>query len=260
MRHLNLTGRSAGLKRNNTATSEGTLRGDISGVERRIQPIAAAVRARGKALFALLFVLSACSGPLQQSNLNIREPFHSPEFKGVKAADAVGLLTATNNDNGLEYRKLLGDFVEESMKRQRPGLKIVSYWQTLNVINREGFTSEYAMMLKDYASTGILDKKTLNKLGLAIGVRYFVQPRIIDFSQRSSIRFQPFGFTMFVTHESQIKIYIEMWDAVSGEIVWIGVAEGNMANEHFMARPIPFEQAAKAAIDDLIRKMPLGGE
>ncbi len=233
---------------------------DTSGTKRLIRPRAVRVRAWALGLFASLFVLSACSGPLQQANLNIREPFHSPEFRGVKAQEAIGLLTATNNDNGLEYRKLLGDFVEESMKRQRPALKIVPYWQTLNVINREGFTPEYAVMLKDYASTGILEKKTLGKLGASIGVKYFVQPRIIDFSQRSSIRFQPFGFTMFVTHESQIKIYIEMWDASSGEIVWIGVAEGNMATEHFMARPIPFEQAAKAVIDDLIKKMPLGGE
>ncbi|MEK6792135.1 MAG: DUF4136 domain-containing protein [Deltaproteobacteria bacterium] len=231
---------------------------DIYGVIKGIiRPMAPALRAMA---LVVLFFLISCSGPLQQANLNIREPFHSPEFKSVKAQEAIGLLTATNNDNGLEYRKLLGDFVEESMKRQRPGVRIVPYWQTLNVINREGLTSEYAVMLKDYSTTGILEKKTLGKLGASIGVKYFVQPRIIDFSQRSSIRFQPFGFTMFVTHESQIKIYIEMWDAASGEIVWIGVAEGNMATEHFMARPIPFEQAAKTVIDELIKKMPLGGE
>ena len=74
---------------------------------------------------------------MQQANLNIREPFHSPEFKSVKAQEAIGLLTATNNDNGLEYRKLLGIFVEESHKTSGE-CRIVPYWQTLNVINREG--------------------------------------------------------------------------------------------------------------------------
>lgn len=196
---------------------------------------------------------------MQQLVLNTREPFRAAEFS-LKKGDVVALLAAPNNDNGLEYRKLLGDFVEEALHGERPGVTVIPYWKTLSVINREGYTAEYASMLKDYTSTGILDRKVLNRLSDALKADYFAQPRILDFSQKQTIRFNPFGLTLFQTYETQIKIYLEVWNARTGEIAWIGVAEANLASDQFMARPVSFEDAAKVTIANLMKKMPQGGE
>jgi len=212
------------------------------------------------ALIIVAAITSSCSGPLQQAFLNIREPFHSADFVSIGAQDTVGLITAANHDNGLEYRKLLGDFVEEGLKKDRPDIKVIPYWQTLSVINTGGYTADYARMLNTYTTTGILDRDILTKLGTALGAQYLIHPRIIDFKQKQTIRFQPFGFTMFLTHETEIKIYIEVWDARNGGIVWIGAAEANMASEHFMSKPIPFEAVAKLTIETLLKKMPLGAK
>ncbi|MBI5971310.1 MAG: hypothetical protein HY884_09180 [Deltaproteobacteria bacterium] len=212
------------------------------------------------ALIAVAATASSCSGPLQQAFLNIREPFRSPDFVSIGAQDTVGLITAANHDNGLEYRKLLGDFVEEALKKERPDIKVIPYWQTLSVINTGGYTADYARMLNTYTTTGILDKDVLTKLGAALGAKYLIHPRIIDFNQKQTIRFQPFGFTMFLTHETEIKIYMEVWDAKNGAIVWIGAAEAHMASEHFMSKPIPFEEVAKLTIETLLKKMPLGAK
>lgn len=209
-------------------------------------------------LFALAAFATSCSGPLQQAFLNIREPFHAAGFVSIGPQETVGLITAANHDNGLEYRKLLGDFVEEGLKKERPDVKVIPYWQTLSVINTGGYTADYARMLNTYTTTGILDRDVLTKLGSALGATYLIHPRIIDFKQKQTIRFQPFGFTMFLTHETEIKIYIEVWDARNGGIVWIGAAEANMASEHFMSKPIPFEDVAKLSIETLLKKMPLG--
>lgn len=194
---------------------------------------------------------------MQQLVLNTREPFRAAEFS-LKKGDVVALLAAPNNDNGLEYRKLLGDFVEEALHGERPDVTVIPYWKTLSVINREGYTAEYASMLKDYTSTGILDRKVLNRLSDALKADYFAQPRILDFSQKQTIRFNPFGLTLFQTYETQIKIYLEVWNARTGEIAWIGVAEANLASDQFMARPVSFEDAAKVTIANLMKKMPQG--
>jgi len=219
-------------------------------IRRRVlRPAAAA------ALCALfIFFAASCSAPMQQIVLKTREPFRSEGFK-LNKGDVVALIAATNNDNGLEYRKLLGDFVEAAMQKKRPDIKVVTYWQTLSVINRDGYTDEYAAMLKNYTSTGILDKKVLNRLADALGATYFAQPRILDFSQKQTIRFNPMGLTLFQTYETQIKIYLEIWNARTGEIAWIGVAEANLASDQFMARPVPFEEAAEVTIAELMNKM-----
>ncbi len=211
-------------------------------------------------LLISVFVSSCASGPLLQTNFDGRESYRSADFKHIPRGTVLGLLTAAGKDGNMEYIKLLGEFVEEAIKKNRTDLMVVPYWQSLSAINVQGYTAEYADMVANYASTGILDKKVLNKLAGALKVRYFIQPRLVKFEQRQSTRFSLLGLTLFKTHESQIKIYIEIWDGRGGELVWIGVADTNMANERLQAAPIAFEQVARYAVENLVKKIPEKGE
>lgn len=210
-----------------------------------------------KALLILLLpaAASCASGPLLQVNLNARESYRSSDFKNVLDGEAVGLLTVAK-ENGHEYRKILGEIVEDALKVERPDIKVVPYWRTLSDINSEGLTKDYADMLNGYASTGILDRDDLKKLGLALRIKYFLMPRLVNFQQSQSTRFSALGLTLFKTHESDVKIYLELWDAGEGNIVWIGVGDATMADERLKAKPISFEQAVRAAVENLIKKMP----
>lgn len=208
------------------------------------------------AILVLFIMLAGCaSRPLLQANFDVRESYRSSAFKNAGTEAVIGLLSASD-ESGPEYKKLLGEFVEEALRNERPDVRLVPYWQSISHINSKGFTKDYAEMLKSYGSTGILDRDTLKKLGVALGVNYILQPRLISFNQSQSTRFSALGLTLFKTHESSIKIYIELWNVETGEIAWIGVGDANMASEHFRAKPIPFESVAKFAIENLIKKMP----
>ena len=111
-------------------------------------------------------------------------------------------------------------------------------------------------MLKDYAPTGILDKVALTKLKNAIGVSFFIQPKLVDFTQKDNIRFNPFGLTIMKTREVQVKVYIELWNAETGEILWVGVGEATVAIEDMRAKPISFEEVARLAVENVIQKLP----
>lgn len=211
------------------------------------------------AVLLLFMFLASCASmdPLRQFSFDVRESYRAPDRPDLYMnGEKIGLLTATDGEDGVEYKKLLGDLLEEAIKKERPERAVVPYWKSLSTINGSGFNGDYAEMIKYYTSTGILEKKMLNKLGEALGVDYFLQPRIVNFRQSQSTRFGAFGLTLVKTHESEIKLYMEMWDARTGEILWIGVAESNMASERFMAKPIPFEEIARKAVDKLITKMP----
>lgn len=209
------------------------------------------------ASFFLLFFLVACSGaPLVQSNFSAMEPFKNPGHVVLGNGDAIALLIAMGGDSGQEHKTLLVDFVSESIKKRNPEAKVIPYWEGLNIINSEGYTADYAQMMNEYSTTGILNRRILSRFGEILGVTYFIQPKLTDFSQHQSTRFSLLGLTIFKTHESQIKLYFEVWEAKTGRIVWIGSTEANMASENYASRPIPFEEIARYAVDNLVLKMP----
>ena len=208
------------------------------------------------ASFFLLFLLVACSGAPLQSNFSAMEPFRNPDHVVLGNGGSIALLTVMGTDRGQEHKTLLVDFVSESIKKRNPAVKVVPYWEGLNIINSEGFTADYALMMNEYSTTGILNRRILSKFGEILGVTYFIQPKLTDFKQHQSTRFSLLGLTLFKTHESQIKLYFEVWEAKTGRIVWVGSTEANMASENYKARPVPFEEIARYAVDNLVLKMP----
>ncbi len=213
--------------------------------------------AKGLAALFFLFFLVSCSGkPLVQSNFSAMEPFRNPGHIVLGNGDSIALLTVMDGAGGQEQKTLLVDFVSESIRKRSPASKVIPYWEGLNIINSEGYTADYALMMNEYSKTGILNKRILSKFGEVLNVKYFIQPKLIDFSQHQSTRFSLLGLTLFKTHESQIKLYFEVWEARTGRIVWVGSTEANMASENYAAVPIPFEDIARYAVDNLVLKMP----
>lgn len=204
----------------------------------------------------LVILLTACAAdPLTQMNFRAREPFRSVDSifgNGV----SVALLSASNSDTGFEYRELLGDYMEQALRSRRPEVKIVPYWDTLSIINGGGLSSDFARMLRGYYSTGILESTRLQKIGRLLGVRYIIYPKLVEFKQGQSNRLSVFGLSLFKTHESHIKLYMEIWNTETGRIAWVGSAEANMASEKLMAKPIPFEEITKFAIETLVQRIP----
>ncbi|MBI5887587.1 MAG: hypothetical protein HZB82_02585 [Deltaproteobacteria bacterium] len=199
--------------------------------------------------------LSACGGgAFTQVTTDGRESYRAAALNKEFKADGMALLTATGG--GTENKKLLGDIVEDVLKAERPDLHIIPYWKNLSIINMNGLTADYAGMLKEYESTGILNRDALKKLKDAVGVMYFLQPRLVSFEQSQSNRFSFLGLSLVKTHESRIKVYLELWNAATGEIIWIGVGDATVATENYRARPVPFETAARYAVEKIAAKIP----
>lgn len=226
--------------------------------ERGGQRLSAVLCPRRIALLSLLLsltFLTGCSSAFRQSNFIARESYSSVNLNSG-FQEGIALLTATGGRDGIDFNKLLVEITENALREERSDIKLIPYWLTLSNINREGLTEEYASMLKDYSSTGILNKGVLEKIKGATGVRYFLQPRLVTYARYQHGRFNFLGLSLIKTHESLVKIYLELWNAETGEILWIGVTDTNVAEEHYKAKPIPFEDVARVAIRELIKKMP----
>ncbi|MFQ5586104.1 MAG: hypothetical protein ACE5GF_04695 [Thermodesulfobacteriota bacterium] len=207
---------------------------------------------------AVLLIVGSygCAKPFLQSFVNAKELYRSEHIpEEVLQGGRMAILNATVSTGQEEYRRLLGDILEETIEAQKKEILIIRSGETLSLINKAGLAGDYARMMRDYAYTGVLDRSVLQKIGEALNASFVAQPRLIKFVQGSSTRFSVFGLTLIKTHESSVKIYLEIWKASTGEVVWSGVGESIMAGENISAKPIKFEFVARAASDMLVQKI-----
>ena len=214
---------------------------------------------RAAALLCLLVFTGGCAASFAQTNFVVREAYRSPAVEAGMSYDGVALISANGGmEHGVEFRKLLVDLVDQVIRRDREDLRLVSYWEVLSAVNRHDLNAEYSAMMNDYAITGVLDRNVLKKVGDIVGAKHFIHPRLVTFVQRKEGRLSLAGLSMIKTHESMVKLYIEVWDTETGDVDWVGIGEANMAHEHYKARPIPFEDVVVIAIKNVIKKMPTG--
>lgn len=126
-------------------------------------------------------------------------------------------------------------------------------------INRAGLAGRYARALDDYANTGILDRDTLQAIGVASGVRYLAKLNLGNFNQSSDKRLSIAGIRMFDTWRATIRVHLEVWDSHTGEIAWQGNDELVYAREGVKERPVTLRQVADVAARSLVEKVGTSG-
>lgn len=146
--------------------TKGTVRG-----RRMRQPI---MRVR---VLSWLLLLTACVGPLRQWG---EETTFCPKAASFDPStlkeEQVAVLSAVVGF-GLEgYTQQVSRSLASALIQTRIPLKSLTIHDTLNRINREGLTGEYAGMVSDYVRTGILDRLGLEKIGRALHVPMSFSP------------------------------------------------------------------------------------
>jgi hypothetical protein len=144
-------------------------------------------------------------------------------------------------------------FVARHEQRQDLPRRVVA---TLSAINRAGLTSDYQRMLLVYRDTGAFDPQTLRAVGEAAGARYLAQLKLPRFSQYARERFGVFGLSVVFTPSANIRIYMQIWDSLEGDIAWEGQNELTTAYETPAETTVPFEEVVRECARELITRLP----
>jgi hypothetical protein len=96
----------------------------------------------------------------------------------------------------------------------------------------------------------------LKKVGNALNVRYVAQPRLLSFTETTYSRFSFLGLSLISTRETTVKIFLQVWDVSTGNIVWEGSGQATIAVEAMRAKPVTFEEVAETASFSLMKKLP----
>jgi hypothetical protein len=178
-------------------------------------------------------------------------PSFDPGSLGREPVAVLGALTMPGlrgNEVGLAY--MLG----EVLHRVAPHINIVDQRQTISLINQEGLTPEYVQMRADAEQSHILNRDILKKIGIAVGARFILQPRLASFTQIMYDRwtFPAFGVVISQTRQSNLRVSVELWDAKTGALLWASTAEGTMQSEAFAKDPVYLEDTVRVTLGSIV--------
>jgi len=201
--------------------------------------------------------LTACAGPLSQFNFTAVELQRSPDFTHLNLEEGkVAILNAVAADIFHEYRRVLGDSFSKALHDIYPDIPQIPPQETLSLLNGTDLADEYTEMVRIYEISGILRKKNQQKIGRALGVHYLIQVSLLQYSQDTATRFSFLGIRFLQTRSSFLRVFAQIWDVSSGAIVWEGSSSATVAGEDVREKPIPFEEVATRAWQELLKKLP----
>lgn len=154
------------------------------------------------------------------------------------------------------YRETIAGLLYRTLNKYSPGPKIISLDDVQSAINKNGLWSDVLLMYSEYENSSVLRKDVLNRLGQALDARYVLLPKLLRFQQESFDRATILGISFLRTRQSSVDINAQIWDTLTGEVVWTGASEGSVAAEVVRGKPASFMSVAENACDSLASRMP----
>jgi len=110
--------------------------------------------------------------------------------------------------------------------------------ETVNMINGRGLSLEYGELISGFVRSGILERERLQRLGWAVGSRYVLLPGLADFNQILVDRFEFAGLKIVRNRVITLRLWLQLWDTHTGQIVWESTGEISVARDLFFPQRI----------------------
>jgi hypothetical protein len=212
-------------------------------------------------LAAVLFTSAGCASAPTSSQFSW-EFYSSPTISQETFSDqSVAILPTVSieYDPTQEiYRETLAGLLYTALIKYSGsgGPRIVSLDAVQSSINKNELWNNFKLMYGEYQATAVLREDLLSKVGQAVGARYVIVPRLLRFQSETFDRAVILGISFLRTRQSSADMHVQIWDTVTGEVVWEGASEGTIASEVVRGRPASFMAVAEYACESLASKMP----
>lgn len=203
-------------------------------------------------LLVWVSVTAACRGQVHSATDHITLTLEAGDLERA----GIALISPSAAQGHEEDRQALAFTFGRMLGEQRPDVRVVSLPESLGAINQGGLAEAYKLMYVEYAGTGVFNHDILVRIGEAIGSRYVLQLQLAEFSQLSSNRLSALGIRLIQTNQATIRLFAQIWDTQTGQIVWEGSEELNRARDTFTSQPIGFNEVVAQSAKQLIARIP----
>jgi hypothetical protein len=143
----------------------------------------------------------------------------------------------------------------------RPPIQAIPSYTTLSLINEKGLARDYADLISGYSGGGILDRQRLRQIGFTLGSRYLLLPGVAEFNQTIIDKFEAFGFKVLRSRITTLRLWLQLWDTPTGQIVWESGGEVTAVTTLLRAkRTVPLDRIAQKLWLQMIQEGLLGGK
>jgi len=168
----------------------------------------------------------------------------------------IAFITPSSVTGQEEEKQAVAFIFADELSEVLPDLKIIHLSETLSAINAAGLADDYRRMYANYKDTGIFDGDTLRRIGDATGTRYLGQLKLAAFHQGSMGRFSVFGLRLVETKYANLRLFFQIWDAITGGIVWEGIQELNWSEEAVAEKTVTLQNVLAYTADQMAAKLP----
>jgi hypothetical protein len=152
----------------------------------------------------------------------------------------LGLITSAGFQG---FSPFLSRALSAAMSEASPSIRGIPSHETVSLINGQGLSAEYSELISGFVRSGILERERLRRLGSTLGSRYVLLPGLADFNQVLVDRFEVAGFKIVRNRVMTLRLWLQLWDTQTGQIVWESTGEANVASELILAqRIVPFDE------------------
>ncbi len=164
----------------------------------------------------------------------------------------IGVLTPSIVTGRETDKQIIGEVLSEVLEVSIEMTSVVPLAQVLNRVNVAGLAETYAASLEMYDTSGIIPLASIAQLGEAAGARYLAKLSLANFEQSQVERFGVAGFRVLTTNRTRIRLFLEVWDSDTGQIVWYANEELNIASERATEEDLSVRGAATRAITEMM--------
>ena len=175
---------------------------------------------------------------------------------GELEAGGIAFVTPSSVTGQEQEKQAVALGYADVLKRERPALKVVTLAETLSAVNKAGLVSAYRRMYEDYRETALLPAEALRGVGAATATRYLAQLKLQNYSQNSKGRFGILGLRVSETLYGDLRVFLQIWDARDGSIVWEATQELRIAMDSTSDEPMTLRALIERSAKDLVAKLP----
>jgi hypothetical protein len=110
-----------------------------------------------------------------------------------------------------------------------PPIRGIPAHDVLSRLNAQGLAPQYGDLVAGFARSGILEREQLRQIGEALGAAYVLQPGVAEFSQVLADKFEMLGVKVVKTRITTLRLWLQLWDTRTGQILWEGSGEVTVA-------------------------------
>jgi hypothetical protein len=154
------------------------------------------------------------------------------------------------------FQDIIGDLLAKALHEHRKEIPITSPDRTISLINGHDLVKTYSLLMKEYLDTGILKKGPAAKIAKLTDSRYIMLPILVEHANHRDTRLSFFGLRIAETRESDLRLFLQIWDASTGQLVWQGTGSGTIASDNIFSIPVLTEEVARRIWGDLVTKIP----